>query len=99
MFLITNQQMVVKLLLLTMHLMVIITTLWIAPEDNNRMIIGDDGGAQVTYDGGETWVHIITNQQHNFIVSLLTTLSPYRIYAAQQDNSTIRIKHKVMDHI
>ena len=29
--------------------------LWIAPEDNNRMIIGDDGGAQVTYDGGETW--------------------------------------------
>ncbi len=21
----------------------------------NRMIIGDDGGAQVTYDGGETW--------------------------------------------
>ena len=29
--------------------------LWIAPEDPKRMIIGDDGGAQVTYDGGATW--------------------------------------------
>ena len=29
--------------------------LWIAPEDPNRMIIGDDGGAQVTYDGAQTW--------------------------------------------
>ena len=29
--------------------------LWIDPNDSSRMIIGDDGGAQVTYDGGETW--------------------------------------------
>ena len=29
--------------------------LWIAPEDNSRMIIADDGGAQVTYDKGKTW--------------------------------------------
>jgi len=29
--------------------------LWIAPENSKRMIIGDDGGAQVSYDGGETW--------------------------------------------
>ena len=29
--------------------------LWIAPEDNQRMIIADDGGAQVSYDGGTTW--------------------------------------------
>jgi photosystem II stability/assembly factor-like uncharacterized protein len=29
--------------------------LWIAPEDNQRMIIADDGGAQVSFDGGENW--------------------------------------------
>lgn len=29
--------------------------LWIAPEDPQRMIMGDDGGAQITYNGGETW--------------------------------------------
>ena len=33
----------------------IITILWIAPEDNQRMIIADDGGAQVSYDGGTSW--------------------------------------------
>ena len=29
--------------------------LWIAPEDAMRMIMGDDGGAQISCDGGETW--------------------------------------------
>ena len=29
--------------------------LWIAPEDPDRMIIGDDGGAQISFDGGENW--------------------------------------------
>ena len=29
--------------------------LWIAPEDSKRMIIGDDGGAQVSFDAGENW--------------------------------------------
>ena len=32
--------------------------LWIAPEDNQRMIIADDGGGQVSFDGGENWTHI-----------------------------------------
>ena len=29
--------------------------LWIDPEDGNRMIVADDGGAQVSFDGGENW--------------------------------------------
>jgi photosystem II stability/assembly factor-like uncharacterized protein len=29
--------------------------LWIAPEDHQRLIVGDDGGAQVSFDGGENW--------------------------------------------
>ncbi|MEZ4987327.1 MAG: hypothetical protein R2795_20165 [Saprospiraceae bacterium] len=29
--------------------------MWIAPEDNQRMIMADDGGAQVSFDGGENW--------------------------------------------
>ena len=35
--------------------------LWIAPEDNNRLIIGDDGGAQVSYDKVKHGVLITTN--------------------------------------
>ena len=32
--------------------------LWIAPEDNQRMIIADDGGAQVSFDAGQELVYL-----------------------------------------
>lgn len=68
--------------------------LWIAPEDPNRMIIGDDGGAQVTYDGGETWSTYHNQPTAQFYRVTTDNAFPYRIYAAQQDNSTIRIAHR-----
>ncbi|HAV29030.1 MAG TPA: glycosyl hydrolase [Saprospirales bacterium] len=68
--------------------------LWIAPEDPNRMIIGDDGGAQVTYDGGETWSTYHNQPTSQFYRVTTDNHFPYRIYAAQQDNSTIRIAHR-----
>jgi photosystem II stability/assembly factor-like uncharacterized protein len=68
--------------------------LWIAPEDPNRMIIGDDGGAQVTYDGGETWSTYHNQPTSQFYRVTTDNDFPYRIYVAQQDNSTIRIPHR-----
>ncbi|MBO3115149.1 glycosyl hydrolase [Winogradskyella sp. DF17] len=68
--------------------------LWIAPEDPNRMIIGDDGGAQVTYDGGETWSTYYNQPTSQFYRVTTDNAFPYRIYVAQQDNSTIRIPHR-----
>ncbi|RMA65902.1 WD40/YVTN/BNR-like repeat-containing protein [Ulvibacter antarcticus] len=68
--------------------------LWIAPEDPNRMIIGDDGGAQTTYDGGETWSTYHNQPTSQFYRVTTDNSFPYRIYAAQQDNSTIRIAHR-----
>ncbi|RDK88602.1 VPS10 domain-containing protein [Marinirhabdus gelatinilytica] len=68
--------------------------LWIAPEDPNRMIIGDDGGAQVTYDGGETWSTYHNQPTSQFYRVTTDTSFPYKIYAAQQDNSTVRIPHR-----
>lgn len=68
--------------------------LWIAPEDSNRMIIGDDGGAQTTYDGGETWSTYHNQPTAQFYRVTTDNHFPYRIYAAQQDNSTIRISHR-----
>lgn len=68
--------------------------LWIAPENPNRMIIGDDGGAQVTYDGGETWSTYHNQPTSQFYRVTTDNHFPYRIYAAQQDNSTIRISHR-----
>jgi photosystem II stability/assembly factor-like uncharacterized protein len=68
--------------------------LWIAPENPNRMIIGDDGGAQVTYDGGETWSTYYNQPTSQFYRVTTDNAFPYRIYVAQQDNSTIRIPHR-----
>lgn len=68
--------------------------LWIAPEDNQRMIIADDGGAQVSFDAGENWTtyHNQPTAQHYRVIT--DNQFPYRIYGAQQDNSTQRIYHR-----
>ncbi|WP_242015593.1 VPS10 domain-containing protein [Robertkochia marina] len=71
--------------------------LWIAPEDPQRMIIGDDGGAQVSYDGGDTWSTYHNQPTSQFYRVTTDNHFPYRIYAAQQDNSTIRIAHRTED--
>ena len=68
--------------------------LWIAPDNPDRMIIGDDGGAQVTYDGGETWSTYHNQPTAQFYRVTTDNHFPYRIYVAQQDNSTIRIAHR-----
>ncbi|WP_422861881.1 WD40/YVTN/BNR-like repeat-containing protein [Flagellimonas sp. W118] len=71
--------------------------LWISPENSKRMIIGDDGGAQVTYDGGETWSTYYNQPTAQFYRVTTDNAFPYRIYVAQQDNSTIRINHRSDD--
>jgi photosystem II stability/assembly factor-like uncharacterized protein len=68
--------------------------LWIAPENPDRIIVGDDGGAQITYDGGETWSTYHNQPTSQFYRVTTDNHFPYRIYAAQQDNSTIRISHR-----
>ncbi|MEQ1675208.1 MAG: hypothetical protein ABL876_00825 [Chitinophagaceae bacterium] len=68
--------------------------LWIDPEDGNRMIVADDGGAQVSFDGSANWSTYL-NQPTAQIYRVSTDNSfPYRILGAQQDNSTLRIKHR-----
>ena len=65
--------------------------LWIAPEDPNRMIIADDGGGQVSYDGGKSWTTYMNQPTAQFYRVVTDDHFPYRIYGAQQDNSTVRI--------
>ena len=68
--------------------------LWIDPRNSSRMIIGDDGGGQVTFDGGETWSSYDDNQPTAQFYRVTTDNHfPYRIYGGQQDNSTVRILH------
>ncbi len=61
---------------------------WIAPNDPQRMVVGDDGGAVVSTNAGRTW----TRQEFataQFYHVTTTNHFPYRICGAQQDNSTL----------
>ncbi len=68
--------------------------LWIDPEDGNRMIVADDGGAQVSFDGGENWSTYMNQPTAQFYRVSTDNSFPYRILGAQQDNSTVRIKSR-----
>jgi len=71
--------------------------MWVDPKNSDRLINGNDGGATISLDGGRTWssqdnqptaqfYHVTTDQQQ-----------PYRIYGAQQDNTTVSIAHRSDD--
>jgi len=65
--------------------------LWIDPADPQRMILGDDGGASVSMDGGESWSSLYNQPTAELYHVTTDTREPYRIYAAQQDNTTIAL--------
>ena len=65
--------------------------LWIDPEEPQRMINGNDGGACVSFNGGETWSTIynqLTGQYYHLDVD---NRLPYRVYGTQQDNSSVAV--------
>ena len=68
--------------------------LWIDPNNNMRMVVADDGGAQVSNDGGNNWTTYFNQPTAQFYRVTTDDSFPYRIYGAQQDNSTVRIKHR-----
>lgn len=68
--------------------------LWIDPYDNQRMVIADDGGAQVSTDGGDSWSTYHNQPTMQFYRIATDDHFPYRIYGAQQDNSSIRVLHR-----
>ncbi|MCA6448673.1 MAG: glycosyl hydrolase [Chitinophagaceae bacterium] len=68
--------------------------LWIDPEDGNRMIVADDGGAQVSFDGANNWSTMNNQPTGQFYRVSTDNAFPYRILGAQQDNSTVRIKSR-----
>jgi photosystem II stability/assembly factor-like uncharacterized protein len=70
--------------------------LWIAPNDNQRMIEGNDGGANVSFNGGRTWTEQDQATAQFYRVTVDNDF-PYHIYGAQQDNSTVRILSRSND--
>jgi photosystem II stability/assembly factor-like uncharacterized protein len=65
--------------------------LWIDPKDPQRIINGNDGGAVVTLNGGESWSSVYNQPTAEFYHVITDTQTPYRIYGAQQDNTTMTV--------
>jgi photosystem II stability/assembly factor-like uncharacterized protein len=66
--------------------------LWIDPDNPQRIINGNDGGATISTDGGKTWTTQYNQPTAQFYHVITDNRWPYYIYGAQQDNSTIAIK-------
>lgn len=65
--------------------------LWIDPNNADRMAIADDGGVQVSFNRGRTFSTYENQPTAQFYRVTTDNHFPYRIYGAQQDNSTVRI--------
>jgi photosystem II stability/assembly factor-like uncharacterized protein len=68
--------------------------LWIDPNNNMRMAIADDGGAQISNDGGQNWTTYHNQPTAQFYRVTTDNHFPYRILGAQQDNTSVRIAHR-----
>ncbi len=63
--------------------------LWIDPRNNRRMIEGNDGGACISFNGGESFSTIYNQMTAQFYHMDVDDEFPYRVYGTQQDNSSI----------
>jgi photosystem II stability/assembly factor-like uncharacterized protein len=62
---------------------------WINPKNSQYMIQGNDGGANVSLDGGRTWSTQANQPTAEIYQVAVDNQYPYRVYGAQQDNTTV----------
>jgi photosystem II stability/assembly factor-like uncharacterized protein len=65
--------------------------LWIDPRNTQRMIEGNDGGAQVTFNGALSWSTLYNQPTAQFYHVTTDTRVPYRVYGSQQDNTALSL--------
>ncbi|NNM18857.1 MAG: glycosyl hydrolase [Croceitalea sp.] len=71
--------------------------LWINPFDNTKMINSNDGGANISNNGGQSWSTQQNQATSQFYRVITDNLVPYNVYGGQQDNSAIAIASRTND--
>ena len=72
--------------------------LWIDPRNNRRMVQGNDGGANVSFNAGESWSTIYNQLTAQFYTVTTDDRKPfYYVYGTQQDNSSIAVPSRTND--
>ena len=65
--------------------------LWIDPNDPDYMVSGNDGGLNITYDGGKTWLNFHSNLPVSQFYSVAVDMQdPFTVYASPQDHGNQR---------
>ena len=65
--------------------------LWIDPDNTKHLVQGNDGGACISFNGGESWSTIYNQKTSQFYRIATDNRFPYHVYATQQDNSSIAV--------
>jgi photosystem II stability/assembly factor-like uncharacterized protein len=71
--------------------------LWINPNDNTNLINSNDGGANISFNGGKSWSSQQNQPTAQFYRVITDNLVPYNVYGGQQDNSAIAIASRTND--
>jgi len=71
--------------------------LWIDPHNNLRMINSNDGGSNISNNGGKSWSTQTNQNTAQFYRVITDNLVPYNVYGGQQDNSTVAIASRTND--
>jgi photosystem II stability/assembly factor-like uncharacterized protein len=68
--------------------------LWINPQNPQNMILGDDGGAEITFNGGKRWSPQNSQPTAQFYRVNVDNVFPYKVYGGQQDNTSVIISSR-----
>jgi len=71
--------------------------LWINPIDNKNLINSNDGGANISFNGGKSWSTQQNQATSQFYRVITDNQVPYHVYGGQQDNSAIGIASRTND--
>jgi photosystem II stability/assembly factor-like uncharacterized protein len=71
--------------------------MWFNPQNSQNFINGNDGGATVTFNGGTSWSSIMNQPTAQFYRVITDNQTPFRLYAGQQDNSSVSIASRTFD--
>jgi photosystem II stability/assembly factor-like uncharacterized protein len=71
--------------------------LWIHPTNPKNLCIANDGGAAISFNGGQSWSTQQNMSTAQFYRVTVDNQFPYRIYGGQQDNTSISIAHRALE--
>ncbi len=70
--------------------------MWINPDNPENIILANDGGACITFNGGKSWSSQQNQPTAQFYRVITDNLVPYNVYAGQQDNSSVKIASRTL---